>query len=212
MEEADKILKILDSVESVMLRRSISRYSTGSEVDKMYNQLAHEAFSVSDQVSHIKSIFNQHSPSDEEFKRNFAQRNHRQNNQTKHILDSIERSEFSHSGSGKEIGERSEVHIEHIAPRQSFSAKKYNSWAEYLDVSEQEFLEYRNHIGNLTLLETRRNLQASDTPFEQKKEYYSDSDFGMTRDICRYDTWSIGTIKKRSRELAEIAATIWNLE
>jgi hypothetical protein len=214
----DEIIEIMDMSERFMLRRNIARYSTGSAVDKMFSQLSHSAFDIPDSietidtVEHIRQTFENNSPSDEEFITNFFNRDHRRNDQTKYILDTIERRYFMKSGEGKQIGDRMHVHIEHIAPQRAANADKYNSWMDYLGVNKQEFLEKRNKIGNLTLYEKRLNEEASDKPFEQKKEYYQDSDFEMTREVCEYDHWSIENINNRSRELADIAASVWALE
>lgn len=212
LDDPDKICDILQLIESLMLRWNISRYSTGSEVDKLFNRLSHEAFNQSDPVEYIRNEFLRSGPTNDEFKRNFARKNHRQNDLTKYILDTIEREQFMASGEGKRIKDRMNVHIEHIAPRQTFSANKYSSWIDYLEVDEQTFMENRNRIGNLTLFERRLNIKALDNPFEQKQEYYETSDFEMTRVLCEYDSWSIEKIKDRSREFAEIAAIIWSLE
>lgn len=211
VDNPNTVIKILYHIECLMLRWNISRYSTGSEVDKLFNRLSHTAFNQSDPADYVRYEFTKSAPSDEEFKRNFAQRGHRQNDQTKYILDSIERNNFMSSGKGKEIAERSQVHIEHIAPSRTFSAKKYDSWMEYLDVDEPTFSDHKNRIGNLTLFERRLNIQASNTPFEDKKGYYETSDFEMTRLLCHYDHWSIENIDKRSKELADIAAGIWSI-
>jgi len=210
LDDPARITKILELIESLMLRWNVSRYSTGSEIDKLFSRLCHRAFVENDPVDYIRYEFQRTAPSDEEFERNFAQRSHRQNDQTKYILDTIERKHFMVSGEGKEIADRSKVHIEHVAPRRTFSAKKYDPWIDYLDVDEQTFSEYRNRIGNLTLFEQRLNIRASNSPFEQKKDYYLDSDFEMTRALCENEEWSIGHIDDRSRELAFIAKDIWS--
>jgi hypothetical protein len=55
------------------------------------------------------------------------------------------------------------------------------------------------------------NISASDSPFDQKKEYYRESDFGMTRSLCEYEKWTIKKIAERNQRLAEIARQIWDL-
>lgn len=213
VDSAEPLVQILDLIEDFMLRRSIARYTTGTDVDKLFNRLSHESFEIKDPVEHIRREFVKKSPSDEEFKRYFAEREHKQNIQTKYILDKLEQEYFtSGTGNGKEIGNRSKVHIEHIAPQRTFSAKKYSKWIDYLNVEEQTFLEQRNRIGNLTILEKTLNIEASDEPFEQKKQEYQESEFTMARELCQYDSWSLERINERSQELADVASEIWNLE
>lgn len=209
-KDATSILKIIDMIELYTIRSSISRYSTGSGVDSLYNQLAVEAFGVTDSLGYIQDQFVESGPSDDEFVANFVERNFPQNGQTKYILDAIERRHYMKEGTGKEIADRSQVHIEHIAPLRSYSTKKYNEWEEYLGCTESKFDQYKSRIGNLTLFERKLNIKASDSPFEQKKTYYRNSDFEMTSDLCDIEGWSIDEIGQRSRQLANIANDIWD--
>jgi len=94
----------------------------------------------------------------------------------------------------------------------SFNTQKHSQWKDYLDISEIEFDRYKKRIGNLTLFEQKLNIRASDNPFEQKKEYYSQSDFRMTREICEYSRWSSEVIEQRCLEMAETALNIWNFD
>ncbi len=129
---------------------------------------------------------------------------------TRYILDTIEREHYS-SGGGKTY-DRASVDIEHIAPQSALSAEKYESWKPILDVSEAEYKnQYRNRIGNLTLLEERLNEEASTNPFGQKKDQYRLSDFQMTEYLrSNYQEWNTSTIEERSEELAETATKIWD--
>lgn len=72
--------------------------------------------------------------------------------------------------------------------------------------------DIKKRIGNLTLFEQKLNIRASDNPFEQKKEYYSKSDFRMTREIWEYSNWSSEVIEQRCSEMAEVALSIWDFD
>jgi hypothetical protein len=209
-ENANSILAIIDMIETYTIRANIARYSTGSGVDALYNQLAVEAFDVTDSLDYLQNQFVRNGPSDDEFTAYFVERNFPQNSQTKYILDTIERRHYMKEGTGKEIADRSQVHIEHIAPLRSYSTKKYSKWRDYLGTTESEFDRYKSRIGNLTLFERKLNIKASDSPFEQKKTYYQNSDFEMTCDLCEIDKWSIDEIDRRSRRLANVANDIWD--
>lgn len=212
IQDAQEMVEILKLIEIFSIRRIIGRLPTG-ELDTLYNQLALSAFNQNNPVRHIKEIFLENITSDEEFKKNFSERDYKLNDFTKYILDTIEREHYMSMGSGKEIADRYNVHIEHIAPRGAFYAKKYSSWKSYLDVDEEEFDKIRNKIGNLTLFERKLNIKASNKPFEQKKKIYEkETDFIMTKDICDYDEWKKEQIIKRSQNLAEIASKIWRLK
>mgnify|MGYP006309472863 CR=1 FL=1 len=99
------------------------------------------------------------------------------------------------SGEDKEY-DRATVDLEHIAPQRTFSAKKYGPWRDVIGVGEGEFNQYRNRLGNLTLLEERLNEKASDNPFQQKKDQYKLSDFEMTQAVREeYDVWTVDEIE-----------------
>lgn len=206
------IIELLQLIEIFSIRRIIGQYSTG-ELDTIYNRLAVNSFNKDNPIDYIKQVFKDNIPGDDEFTSNFKDRNFRNNNQTKYILDKIEKEKYMASGTGKSINGRSEVHIEHIAPTGSFTTKKYKEWSSYFNMSKEEFEDLKTKIGNLTLFETKLNISASDKPFEQKKEKYKDSDFYMTQDLSKkYDSWKKKDILDRTEKLTEYALDIWSFK
>lgn len=204
------IVKLIDLLEIFSVKRIIGQLSTG-ELDTIYNKLALEAFKKENPLKYIKEYFINNVPSEEEFVSNFVERNFRNNDQTKYILDKIEREHFMKSGIGKAIKGRTDVHIEHIAPTSAFTAKKYKEWSNYFDMGKNTFDDIKSRIGNLTLFETRLNISASDKPFEQKKEQYINSDFYMTRYLAeQYNKWKKEEILNRSKNFANVAKEIWS--
>ena len=68
-------------------------------------------------------------------------------------------------------------------------------------------------IGNLTLLEYGINNPLGSSPYDYKREKYQGSRFQITKDLAqKYDTWGAPQIQDRKRELAEIAAQIWQID
>lgn len=206
----ENLIEILKMVEIFSIRRIIGQLSTG-ELDTIYNTLAVNAFKTNDPVNHIRNVFLENIPSDDEFEKNFRERNFRNNNQTKYILDTLERKYYMSSGQGKSIKDRSAVHIEHIAPTGAFTTEKYKEWSDYLKMSQEEFNNIKTKIGNLTLFESKLNIAASDKPFKQKKEHYKNSDFIMTTSLFDYEEWSKENILERTQKLSRIAKNIWTI-
>jgi hypothetical protein len=131
------------------------------------------------------------------------------NDRTKYILKQIEKEHFD----GVSVSANSQGELEHIAPRAAYSAKKYSTWPEHLGVPEEIFQQYRDKIGNLTLLEKRNNAASSRNPFEQKKQTYLASEYAITQDVAdRYNQWSIENIKSRTERLAEVALQTWKID
>lgn len=207
----EDLIELLELIETFTVRRIIGRMTT-APLDRFYNQLALEAFEKENTLETIENFFAENVPNNDEFISNFKDRQHRMNDQTKYLLDTLEREHFMNEGTGKRIQGRYEVHIEHIAPRGTFNAKKYSKWLDYLGVTEEEFEELKDTIGNLTLLEKKLNLKASDNPFQQKKEEYRNSDFKMTEKLLEEEKWSTERIRNRSEELAKIANQIWSFQ
>lgn len=210
-DDSSTILELLNMIEVFMTRWRVADLQTGANLDKIFSDLCSNAFSEDNPLNVIRERLKEEAPSDDEFRAKLANSNFKRNDQTRYILDTIERRHFMTGGGGKTY-DRASVDIEHIAPQSALTAKKYRPWKEILDIGEAEYnSQYRNRIGNLTLLEERLNEEASDNPFQQKKDQYRLSDFKMTEDIRgKYDEWNIETINERSHDLAEIGVEVWS--
>lgn len=103
------------------------------------------------------------------------------------------------------------LHLEHIAPQ---SASDH--WLESTFESAKN--EYQNYdtligaIGNLTLLDSRLNLQSSNNPFDQKKIEYEKSTLAVARDLCGLANWNKSMIELRTKWLVEMFELIWSPE
>ena len=73
-----------------------------------------------------------------------------------------------------------DLHLEHVLP------KKYKTWDEWNYISDEISNDWLNSAGNLTLLSGKKNIEASNNPFEQKiniykgKGKYQDKDTSIT--------------------------------
>lgn len=209
-DDSTNMIETLRLLESFMTRWRVADLTTGASLDRIFSGLCSEAFDKPDPVEMIRSKLKEEAPGDDEFEAKFFSSGFKRNAMTKYILDTIEREHYS-SGGGKTY-DRASVDIEHIAPQAALSADKYKSWESVLSVTEAEYKnQYRNRIGNLTLLEESLNEKASANPFKQKQDQYRLSDFQMTEYVrSNYSEWNTQTIEGRSEELAEIAVDIWD--
>lgn len=72
-------------------------------------------------------------------------------------------------------------------------------------------------MGNLTLLDKRKNNKAANKPFPEKKVYFSEkngktiikSSFDLTNELQNHEDWSIELLKKRHSNLKREALNIW---
>jgi len=102
-----------------------------------------------------------------------------------------------------------DLHIEHVAPRNTFGNSKYAEWRRKLD--EEEFDERKDMIGNLTLLLPDDHASLDETSFTDKKNTYTNSDIQITEEIAKYDDWSDEDIDERTERLARELTERWDI-
>lgn len=103
------------------------------------------------------------------------------------------------------------LHVEHILPQNPGSSSQ---WMK--DFSEEERELYTHSLANLTLLGGKKNIQASNKDFKEKKEIYMGKPialdnkktfrvmtcYDMTKnDVCNYTEWTPTSLEKRKEEL-----------
>lgn len=209
LENPNKLYEALRLLESFIVRQKISNNTGGASLDRFYAQLCSDAFGDSNPVQYIRLKLAEEIPSDAEFRTNLVENRVTLNDRTKYMLKRIEADYFD----GVAVSSNSNGELEHIAPRASYSANKYSTWPEHLGVPEEIFEQYKDKLGNLTLLEKRNNATSSRNPFNQKVQTYSTSEYKMAKDIVeRYNQWSIENIKARTELLADIAVETWQIE
>lgn len=91
------------------------------------------------------------------------------------------------------------LHLEHILPQ---TATDY--WKDIFDDENREI--WTNALANLTLLSMRKNIQAQNYSFDEKKRAYQDKDnvvssFKITQDILTYQKWTLHELEEREEKL-----------
>ncbi|WP_121066617.1 DUF262 domain-containing protein [Helicobacter pylori] len=119
-----------------------------------------------------------------------------------------------------------DFHVEHILPQQPGSSSQ---WVK--DFSEEERGLYTHSLANLTLLGGKKNAQASNLDFKEKKEIYMGNAvklgkdkrgrektfkvmtcYKMTIDIAtNYTEWTPTSLEKRKEELIQIIESVLTL-
>lgn len=107
--------------------------------------------------------------------------------------------------------DRSDLIIEHIAPKRSFDKPEYNEWRRGLDENTFVQDQHRNLIGNLTLLEPSVHSQIDETSFRNKSRVYMNSDIGITQEIAEYNQWTSDEIIERTEILAKELTNRWSM-
>ncbi|WP_100968217.1 DUF262 domain-containing protein [Helicobacter pylori] len=113
------------------------------------------------------------------------------------------------------------LQVEHILPQ---NPDPSSQWVK--DFSEEERALYAHSLANLTLLGGKKNAQASNLDFKDKKKIYMGEEitlgkkktfrvmtcYDMTKnDVCRYTEWTPKSLEKRKEELIQIIESVLTL-
>ncbi|WP_428043232.1 DUF262 domain-containing protein [Candidatus Avelusimicrobium fimicolum] len=116
--------------------------------------------------------------------------------------------------------------IEHIWPQEPNEAVK-----QACNLSPEDYAAYMQRLGNLTLLNKKLNIQASNAEFSVKVPYYENEDLLLTKCLVKnldcygkpfanclqsyhispFTSWNAHCIEARQRSLTSMALTIWGL-
>jgi hypothetical protein len=103
------------------------------------------------------------------------------------------------------------LHIEHIAPRNTFGNRR-NSYAEWKrDLDKEQFDDIQDLIGNLVLLQPEDHARLDESSFVSKRNVYGNSDVKLAEEITAYEEWNNEKIITRSENLGRELADIWSI-
>ncbi|GAA9344780.1 hypothetical protein TH0596_00370 [Helicobacter pylori] len=116
--------------------------------------------------------------------------------------------------------EKGDFHVEHILPQKPDPSSQ---WVK--DFSEEERERYTHSLANLTLLGGKKNSQASNLDFKDKKKIYMGEEnklnkkktprvmtcYKMTIDVAQYTEWTPKSLEKRKEELIQIIESMLTL-
>jgi len=91
------------------------------------------------------------------------------------------------------------LHLEHILPQTTI-----DYWKNIF--TEEDIEIWTNALANLTLLSMRKNIQAQNFSFDEKKDIYRHKDnfitsFSITQDILSYSKWTVNELEDRKEKL-----------
>ncbi len=191
-----------------VVRNLITGSLGGGALENEYTELAKRVFkseltTSSDFRSALKNI-----PSDQTFKDKLLTATVGKEKFARYYLRAIE-SQYRGGGTTPECIVDSDpniVDLEHILPKKP----KEGEWTNF---SNEEVEEFKNRLGNLTVMSKKKNSDLKSESFEKKVEVYKTSDIQITKDIAeKYSEWSLENIIKRQEFLADIAVKTWNLK
>ncbi len=203
--EYDIFVDVLRILENYLIRRAICNYHTYQLKDIFSSFLKNKLQDEMD-VDIITSLKNhlqgKNYPDDKKFEESIKEKelyiNSKKNKRTELLLKKIEEF-YGH----KEKVDLQNITIEHIMPQ-----TLTDWWENHLGEEFQEVhTKYLNKLANLTI--TKYNAEISNKPFDEKKIFYKDSHFEMTKEISKYENWKEEDILKREKELINILLKIF---
>jgi len=113
---------------------------------------------------------------------------------------------------GEASYDHSVVSIEHVLPQNPASSSRWLTWFP----TQEKRDVWVHRIGNLVLLSRRKNSQAQNFDFEEKKKKYfatpsGVSAFALTTGVLQEDRWTPAVVAKRQTELISVLKKLWRL-
>ena len=110
------------------------------------------------------------------------------------------------------IYDHSVISVEHVLPQ---NPRQDSVWLEWFP-EEEERQKYTHKIGNLVLLARKKNSQAGNYDFDEKKEKYFSTEegvapFAITTKVLQESEWKPDVIDRRQKESIDTLKTIWCL-
>ena len=128
----------------------------------------------------------------------------------------LEQFELASQGAHPELlpGGSDIVHLEHIIPQKiktKLAKKQFGDWVSYLGKDAVNLHpRYVSRIGNLTLFAGELNISASNNPYRRKKKAHAQSAFTLTKTLpVKYSGFRFKQVEQRSKDLADLALSIW---
>lgn len=200
--------KILQSIVVISYRYNVIAKQQTNEMEKVYSKAAINLFNNQNPTS--ASVINDLQDiyiNDDEFKTYFSTKQFNTNNsQEKKLLRyTLYQLERVYSSGICYDHDSDSGTIEHILP-ESYPEIWHNEF------SEAEFEKNIYMIGNLTLLEPKKNgREAANKSFSEKLGIYKISQYRITNSIEDNEFWTPRSIKYRQANLAKKACTLWKI-
>lgn len=99
--------------------------------------------------------------------------------------------------------EEQAINLEHILPENPQSA--------WNDIDPDTAGAYYKKLGNMVILQAKKNTLIGNSSFDDKKIVLRDSAFSLTSEVANYPKWGTTEIHDRQKRLAKLAVETWPL-
>ena len=177
-----------------------------NEMERSYSELAigirKKEFGIEDVKSRLRKV----SPDDETFSTKFLQKEVRSSRLAKYILINISNRMLTVQGEKEKSTDISKVNLEHIIPR-----RPDVNWQKFLKERNVILGEWKNRLGNMTILYKEYNRKAANKSFTIKKKMYLKSTLPINERLKDYEEFGPTQIEERQQKMAGVAKEIWKI-
>jgi Protein of unknown function DUF262/Protein of unknown function (DUF1524) len=96
------------------------------------------------------------------------------------------------------------INLEHILP-----GNPQNNWP---GIDAEVATAYYKRVGNMVIVQARKNSMMGNSPFSKKRETLQDSAFLLTSDVAKNTSWGVKEINDRQKILAKLAVETWPIK
>lgn len=195
LNEDNDIIRLLKALICTYVRHSVIGRLENSRMEDVLYKLARDLRNVQDMDASINTLI-EFSPNDQAFTNAFKIGVIPRIATARYVLRELEQDR--RNTEELDVASPNRVHVEHIYPQTPMEGNRLPNHSRLI-----------NRIGNLTLLSRRLNTAIRNSPFDEKKPAYNESEILITNDLVRFDTWNEHSISSRQNQLSERATIIW---
>src|SRR5262249_11469519 len=145
----------------------------------------------------LRDAMKQYVPTDSEFEQAFSTARVSRPHLARYYLRALEKSLQADDQPEYVANEEvTEINLEHVLP-----LSPSDTWK----VDTDEAKAAQRLLGNMVLLKANQNRDIGNKSFGEKKSIFAGSGYFITKQIAKYDSWSLKEIRERQAELAKIA-------
>lgn len=177
-------------------------------VESIYAKTAHAIHTAGKitTADHLSLEMKPYLATDEEFKQMFSTAKVGQAKLARYYLDALQRKQDNDDEKPELVpnDDTSQVNLEHVIP---LSVTKEHWGSLDRDVAEGLY----SRLGNMALLNARKNSKIGAVGFKQKKETFRATPFSLTNIIAQNASWGPEEVAARQQTMAKIAVKTWPL-
>ena len=198
--------KSLESIVSLIVRLIISGTLSSGVFERQFSVSAmkirnQEITNRNELLESLKTLI----PSDERFEEAFQTFTISNSTIAKYLLSTLEN--FRRNKQGSELipnNDETVVNLEHILP------KKLNEHWDNFDEDEHKL--YFKRLGNMTILNSRKNSRIGNKSFSDKLPVFSESEFLISEELTTQENWTKDSINERQNRFAVDAVKCWKMK